>query len=253
MEVSGFREKKLRLKNKVCVVTGSSRGIGAAIAKGFAKEGAHVVITFNTNQEKANEIAQSIDSELVLKLDVKDRTSIRECFNAVAEKFGRIDVLVNNAGINHTADFDKQTDEEWDEVIDVNISGVFRCCQEVLPHISDFGRIINIGSLSGEYGGPRTPSYAAAKQGIIALTHNVARFLGKRNICVNTLSPGVIAGEFTENSMAPAVKETALRLMLIKRIAKYDEMVGAAIFLASDESSYLTAQTISVNGGAWSH
>jgi len=253
MEVSGYREKKLRLKNKICVVTGSSRGIGAAIARGFAKEGAHVVITYNTNSEKAKEIAQSIGSELILKLDVKNRESIHNCFKEIAKKFGRIDVLVNNAGINRTADFDKQTDEEWDEVIDVNISGVFRCCQEVLPHISDYGRIINIGSISGEYGGPRTPSYAAAKQGVIALTHNVARFLGKRNICVNTLSPGVIAGEFTENSMAPDVKETVLRLMLIKRFAKYDEMVGAAIFLASDESSYLTAQTISINGGAWSH
>ena len=249
--------KEMSVMEKICVVTGSSRGFGARIAERLSKDGGIVIVTYLegdvVEKENANVVASKIGSPLILPVDVSNRISVKKMFKEVAEKFGRIDVLVNNAGINHTADFDKQTDEEWDEVIDVNISGVFRCCQEVLPHISDFGRIINIGSLSGEYGGPRTPSYAAAKQGIIALTHNVARFLGKRNICVNTLSPGVIAGEFTENSMAPAVKETALRLMLIKRFAKYDEMVGAAIFLASDESSYLTAQTISVNGGAWSH
>ena len=253
MEDYGFRLDKMRLKDKVCLVTGSSRGIGAAIAKGFAKEGAHVVVTYEKNKEKAEEVAKEIGSNLILQLDVRDRNSIKRTFEKTVEEYGRINVLVNNAGINRTADFDKQTDEEWDEVIDVNLTGVFRCCQEVLPHIQDFGRIINVGSLSGEYGGPRTPSYAVAKRGIMALTHNLARFLGNRNICVNTLSPGVIAGEFTEKTMAPDVKETALRLMLIKRFAKYDEMVGAAIFLASDESSYLTAQTISINGGAWSH
>ena len=247
----------MRLKDKVCIVTGSSRGFGAQIAERLHKDGGIVIVTYlegDIKEEKnAQIVGEKVASPLIVPVDVSNRASVKKMIKEIAEKFGRIDVLVNNAGINRTADFDKQTDEEWDEVIDVNISGVFRCCQEVLPHISDYGRIINIGSISGEYGGPRTPSYAAAKQGVIALTHNVARFLGKRNICVNTLSPGVIAGEFTENSMAPDVKETVLRLMLIKRFAKYDEMVGAAIFLASDESSYLTAQTISINGGAWSH
>ncbi len=241
----------MRLKDKVCVVTGSSRGIGEAIARGYAREGAKVVITHVTQKEKAQQIAREINAELVLQLDVRDRASIRHAFKQVAEQFGHINVLVNNAGVNRTADFDKQTDEEWNEVIDVDLSGVFRCCQEVLPYITDYGHIINIASLSGEYGGPRTPSYAAAKAGVMALTHNLARFLGPRNICVNALSPGVIAGEFTEKTMSPDVRETALSLMLLKRFARYDEMVGAAIFLASDESAYMTAQTLSVNGGAW--
>ncbi|MFH1957611.1 MAG: 3-oxoacyl-ACP reductase family protein [bacterium] len=241
----------MRLKDKVCIVTGSSRGIGAAITAGFAKEGAKVVITYVSQKQKAKELAKKLNTELVLPLDVRDRGSVREAFRKVAERYGHINVLVNNAGINRTADFDKQTDEEWKEVIDVDLTGVFRCCQEVLPFITDYGRIINIGSLSGEYGGPRTPSYACAKMGVMALTHNLARFLGSRNICVNTLSPGVIAGELTEKTMAPEVRETALSLMLIKRFARYEEMVGAAIFLASDESSYMTAQTLSVNGGAW--
>ncbi len=241
----------MRLADKVCVVTGSSRGIGEAIARGFAREGARVVITYVTQEEKARQVAREIKAGLVVRLDVRDRLSIRRAFKKVAEKYGHINVLVNNAGTNRTADFDKQTDEEWNEVIDVDLTGLFRCCQEVLPYITDYGRIINIGSLSGEYGGPRTPSYAAAKAGVMALTHNLARFLGPHNICVNTLSPGVIAGEFTEKTMSPEVKETALSLMLIKRFARYEEMAGAAIFLASDESSYMTAQTLSVNGGAW--
>lgn len=241
----------MRLKDKVCVITGSSRGIGEAIARGYASEGAKIVITYREQADKAQSVANSIGADLVLKLDVRSRESIRSAFRSVADRFGFINVLVNNAGINRTADFDKQTEEEWNEVIDTDLTGVFRCCQEVLPYITDYGRIINIGSLSGEYGGPRTPSYAAAKMGVMALTHNLARFLGHRNICVNCLSPGVIAGEFTEKTMSPDVRDTALSLMLIKRFARYEEMVGAAIFLASNESSYMTAQTISVNGGAW--
>lgn len=241
----------MRLKDKVCIVTGSSRGIGESIAKGYAEEGAKVVITYVNNKTEAEEVAKVTNSELILQLDVRNRENIKEVFKKVADHYGHVDVLVNNAGVNRTADFDKQTDEEWDEVIDVDLTGVFRCCQEILPHIKDHGRIINVGSLSGEYGGPRTPSYAAAKMGVMALTHCLARFLGPRNICVNCLSPGVIAGEFTEQTMSPDVKETALSLMLIKRFGRYQEMVGAAIYMASDESSYLTAQTISVNGGAW--
>jgi len=241
----------MRLKDKVAIVTGSSQGIGEAIARGYAAEGAKVVITYNSQKEKAERVAAEIGVDLVLHLDVRDRESIKGVFKSVFERYQKVDILVNNAGINKTADFDKQTDEEWNDVIDVNLSGVFRCCQEILPYITDKGRIINIGSLSGEYGGPRTPSYACAKMGLMALTHNLARFLGPRSICVNTLSPGVIGNEFTEKTMSPEVMATATSLMLIKRFANVNEMVGGAIFLASDESSYMTAQTLSINGGAW--
>jgi len=160
-------------------------------------------------------------------------------------------VLVNNAGVNKTGDFDKLTEEDWDYVLDVDLKGVFLCCQEVLPLMPDGGRIINVGSLSGEYGGPRTPSYAAAKAGVMALTHCLARFVGGRGICVNCLSPGAIENEFTAQTMSPQVRELVDHLVLLKRFASADEMVGPAIFLASDESSYMTGQTLSINGGAW--
>ena len=241
------------LKNKNIIVTGASGGIGNSIVEKLNDCGANVLAT-GTRLEKLEELKSKFNKIKILKFDISQSDKIEEFVeNATKELGGSLDCIVNNAGITQDNLAIRMSLDEWKKVIDVNLTGVFRCCQEVLPHIQDFGRIINVGSLSGEYGGPRTPSYAVAKRGIMALTHNLARFLGNRNICVNTLSPGVIAGEFTEKTMAPDVKETALRLMLIKRFAKYDEMVGAAIFLASDESSYLTAQTISINGGAWSH
>ena len=240
----------MRLKNKIAIIVGSSRGLGLSIAKGYKNEGAKVVITYLEKKEEALSVYQKEGFSDVFQLDIRCRESLVEFYEKIKEKYKKIDILVNNAGINRTADFIDQTDDEWDSVIETNLTGVFRNSQEALNLISDGGKIINIGSLSGEYGGPRTPSYAAAKMGIMALTHNLARFLADRNICVNCLSPGVIAGEFTEDSMSPDVKKTALKLMLLKRFAKYEEMVGAAIFLASDDSSYVTAQTISVNGGA---
>ena len=240
----------MRLKNKIAIIVGSSRGLGLSIAKGYKNEGARVVITYLEKKEEALSVYQKEGFSDVFQLDIRCRESLVEFYEKIKEKYKKIDILVNNAGINRTADFIDQTDDEWDSVIETNLTGVFRNSQEALNLISDGGKIINIGSLSGEYGGPRTPSYAAAKMGIMALTHNLARFLADRNICVNCLSPGVIAGEFTEDSMSPEVKKTALKLMLLKRFAKYEEMVGAAIFLASDDSGYLTAQTISVNGGA---
>ena len=241
----------MNLENKIAIVTGSSRGIGEHIARGFAREGAKVVITYNNNKNLADKVGKDLGADLVLQLDVTNRESVKEAFKKAYEFYGRIDVLVNNAGINKTADFDKQTDEEWDEVLNVDLKGVFICCQEVLKYISDFGRIINIGSLSGEYGGPRTPSYAAAKAGVMALTHCVARFVAEKGICVNCLSPGVIASDLTEKTMSQSVKDVVNSLVLLKRFGRYEELVGAAIFLASDESSYMTAQTLSINGGAW--
>ncbi len=241
----------MRLKGKVCVVTGSSRGIGAAIARAYAREGATVAVTYKSSKEAGEEVARECGSELCLPLDVCSRESIRACFAAVAERHDRIDVLVNNAGVNRTGDFDEITDEMWDDVVDTDLKGVFLCCQEALPHLPDNGRVINIGSLSGEYGGPRTPSYAAAKMGVMALTHCMARFVAHRGITVNCLSPGVIDSDLTTQSMPPFLKEKILPLILLGRLGRYDEVTEAAIFLASEGASYVTAQTLSVNGGAW--
>jgi 3-oxoacyl-[acyl-carrier protein] reductase len=241
----------MRLEGKVAVVTGSSTGIGAQIARAYAREGARVVVTYKSNEAKAHALAREIGAELCLRLDVTERESVRALMYAARERFGRIDVLVNNAGINLTGDFDQITDEQWDAVLKTDLKGVFLCCQEALPHLAAGARVINVGSLSGEYGGPRTPSYAAAKAGVMALTHCLARFVAARGITVNCLSPGVIASDLTERSMPAFLREKILPLILVGRLGRHEELEEAAIFLASAESSYVTAQTISVNGGAW--
>jgi 3-oxoacyl-[acyl-carrier protein] reductase len=153
-----------RLKGKICVITGSSRGIGAAIAQAFSNEGAKVVITYLNQADSAAAVARKCHTKLIYQLDVRNRENIVNVFNSVASTQGRIDVLVNNAGVNKTNDFDKLTERDWDLVLDVDLKGVFFCCQEVLRFMPDGGRIVNIGSLSGEYGGPRTPSYGAFRR-----------------------------------------------------------------------------------------
>lgn len=241
----------MRLKNKICLITGSSKGIGASFAEGFAKEGAKVIITYNKNRALAKKISSRIKALDYYKLDVSNSKNVSKVFSLIKKKFGNIDVLVNNAGINITNDFKNLKEKDWNKVIDVNLKGVFLCCQNAINIINDGGSIINIGSLSGEYGGPRTPSYAAAKAGVMSLTHCLARYLGERKINVNCLSPGVIGNDFTQKTMAPSVKKLVKNQLLIPRLGEFKDLVGCAIFLASEESSYLTAQTISINGGAW--
>jgi 3-oxoacyl-[acyl-carrier protein] reductase len=245
----------MKFKDKVCLITGSSRGFGAKISEKFAQEGANVVITFlegDSNEAKnAKIIAKKINSELIIPVDVRKRDSVKNMMRIIKEKYGKIDVLVNNAGINHTADFDKQTDEEWNQVLSVDLKGVFICCQEVLPYISKNGKIINIGSISGEYGGPRSPAYAVAKAGVMALTHNLARFVGKMNITVNCVSPGMIESPFLDKTMPKNLKDSLFPDILLQRMGTSEEVAGTVIFLASDDAGYITGQTIGVNGGLW--
>ena len=179
------------------------------------------------------------------------KKQVVKVFSLIKKKFKKIDVLVNNAGVNKTNDFDKLSEKDWDLVLNVNLKGVFFCSQEVLKSMPNGGKIINIGSLSGEYGGPRTPSYAAAKAGVMSLTHCLARFVGKRKINVNCISPGVIDNDFTDKTMSKNVKGIVKNLLLIPRLGKLSDLTGAAVFLASKESDYVTGQTISINGGAW--
>jgi NAD(P)-dependent dehydrogenase (short-subunit alcohol dehydrogenase family) len=241
----------MKLHNKVCLITGSSRGIGSAIARAYAAEGAKVVITYNNNKKEGIKLSKELGAIAPYKLNVTKKKNIQSVFKSVYNKLGRIDVLVNNAGTNITNDFDKLSEKDWDTVVDVNLKGVFLCCQEVLKSMPNGGKIINIGSLSGEYGGPRTPSYAAAKAGVMSLTHCLARFVGKKRINVNCISPGVIDNDFTSKTMSKNVKGLVKNLLLIPRLGKLNDLTGAVVFLASNESNYITGQTISINGGAW--
>jgi 3-oxoacyl-[acyl-carrier protein] reductase len=243
------------LRGKSALVTGSSRGIGRSIASAYAHEGAKLAITFNQCEKEAESLVREIrdfgGEAFAQHLDVRDHNEIRHAMEITSDRLGGIDILVNNAGINRVNDFDKQTLEEWNEVIHVNLTGVFLCCQAVLPFIRDHGRIINIGSLSGQYGGPRTPSYAAAKSGLIALTHCVARFVANRGVTVNCLSPGIIESELTDQTMPASLRAKLEPQILLGRLGRYEEVAATAVFLASDGASYITAHTLNVNGGIW--
>jgi 3-oxoacyl-[acyl-carrier protein] reductase len=244
-----------QLRRKCAVVTGSSRGFGAEIARTLARAGADVVISYHGEvageDELARAVADEVGARVCFPFDVRERASVRALMQAAAGAHGKIDILVNNAGINKVGDFDRITDEMWDDVVDTNLKGVFLCCQEALPFLSDGGRVINIGSVSGQYGGPRTPSYAAGKAGIMALTHCFARFCGPRGITVNCVSPGAIGSEMLERTMAPALKERTLANVLLGRLGTVDEVAETVLFLATAGAGYVTAQTIGVNGGLW--
>lgn len=240
-----------RLKDKVALVTGSSRGIGKAIAVGFARQGANVAVTYKTEREKAERVAAEIRGlgakALCLQLTVTDRPSINKALSEVESEFGHMDILVNNAGINRPNDFDKITDEEWEEVMGVNLTGTFKVTQEAIPFIGRGGSIINISSVSGQYGGPRTTHYCVSKAGIIAMTQNLAIFCAGRGVRVNVIAPGLI-----ETEMAGAAKGLGIEeKILLKRMGTVDEVADAAVFLASDTSSYITGHTLNVNGGIY--
>ena len=246
----------MKLRNKIALITGASRGIGKSIALAMAREGANIAVCYNTNYKEAQKVNKNIAKFGVkastYKLDVTDRKSVKKAVTNIKATFGRIDILINNAGINITNDFDKITDSDWDKVVDVDMKGPFIVTQEVLKVMSKqrSGNIINIASLSGEDGGPRTPSYAAAKAGVLALTLNEAIFCAKFNIRVNAISPGVIASDLTEKTMHPNVKKKRLSQILLGRFGRYEEIGPAAVFLASEDSSYITGEVLHVNGGA---
>lgn len=245
----------MNLKNKIAIVTGSSRGFGAKIANSLNNYGAKTVITYleEDKDEKLNAelLAKKIGSDLVVALDVTKRHSVKNLMKITNEFYGGIDILVNNAGINIVGDFDKITDEDWQAVLDVDLKGVFICSQEVLPYINDNGRIVNIGSVSGEYGGPRTPSYACAKSGVMALTHCLARFIGHKNVTVNCVSPGPIDSDMLNKTMSKELREFIDSQVLLKRLGTAEEVSETVCFLASKGAGFITGQTIGVNGGLW--
>jgi len=245
------------LTGKVAFVTGGSRGIGAAIAKGLAAAGADVAISCQSNQNLADAVAAEIVSTgrkaIAVKADVRDRAAVQAAFVQTERDLGGIDILVNNAGINNPTDFDQISDEDWDDILGVNLKGPFICAQEALPFLRKRGggSIINIGSVSGQYGGPRTAHYAASKAGLLSLGQVIARFGAADNIRCNTVAAGLIESEMAAAGMQSAAVQEAAKNVVMKRFGTPDEVADAVVYLASDKSSYVTAQTINVNGGLY--
>ena len=245
------------LNGRNVLVTGGSRGIGKAIALCMAEAGANVALTYREKTDEAHAVAAQIAAAgrkaLALKMDVTDRASVEIAAKQARETLGPLSVLVNNAGINKPTDYDKITDEDWDRVLDANLKGPFICAQVLLPYLTEAGggSIIHIGSVSGQYGGPRTAHYAASKAGLISLAQVIARFGAPHGIRSNTLAAGLIASDMAAAGMQAAAVQKAAENILLKRFGTQDEVGHVAVFLASDASSYITAQTINVNGGLY--
>ncbi|MGA7711957.1 MAG: 3-oxoacyl-ACP reductase family protein [Rhizomicrobium sp.] len=247
---------RFSLSGKNAVVTGGSRGIGRAITLGLAEAGADVVLTYREKRSEAQNVVKQIEAlgrrALALQMDVTERANVVAAAKD-ASGFGPISVLVNNAGINKPTDFDSVSDEDWDTILATNLKGPFICAQSFLPLLSEAGggSIVHIGSVSGQYGGPRTAHYAASKAGLISLAQVIARFGAPHNIRSNTVAAGLIASDMAAAGMAAASVQKAAESIVLKRLGTTREVADAVVFLASDASSYITAQTINVNGGLY--
>ena len=245
------RKRSMKLKGKVALVTGSSRGIGKSIAEAFAKEGASVILTYKQNKKLADEVAANLQNPLILKMDVTKRTDIKKGITQIIKKYNCLDILVNNAGINKPANFENVTDIDWDLIMSTNLKGPFALSQEIFPIMKrqNYGRIINISSVSGQYGGPKTVHYAVSKAGLIALGHCLARFGAPYNITANNIAPGIIMTDMSERVMKSKAGRDIVEKTLLKRAGYPNEVANLAVFLASDFSSYITGQTFNINGG----
>jgi 3-oxoacyl-[acyl-carrier protein] reductase len=249
----------MKLKNKLALVTGGTRGIGKSITLKLLEEGSTVIATYNKDQDSANTLQQDVknkgfnNSLEIFSMDVIKRDSIKNLMQTIINTHKRIDILVNNAGVNKPTDFDQISDDDWDWVLNVNLRGPFICTQEALDLLkaSASASIINISSVSGQYGGPRTAHYAASKAGLISLSQVMARFLAEYNIRSNTIAVGLIESEMAATGLASPLVSSLAKSILLKRLGSKDEVADLVSFLASDESSYITAQTINLNGGLY--
>ena len=242
------------LEGKIAVVTGASRGIGKAIAKKLAKLGATVVVNYNGSEAKAQEVAEEITQAggkaEIVQCNVADYAACEEFIKAVIEKYGKIDILVNNAGITKDGLLMRMSEEDFANVIDINLKGTFNCMRFVSRQMmkQKSGRIVNMSSVVGVCGNAGQVNYAASKAGVIGMTKSTAKELASRNICVNAVAPGYIDTDMTA-VLPDKVKEAVLGQVPLGRMGRPEEIAEAVAFLASDRAAYITGQTIMVDGG----
>jgi 3-oxoacyl-[acyl-carrier protein] reductase len=245
-----------RLEGKAAVVTGGGRGIGRAICLAYGREGADVVVNYATKDQPAQEVVELLTKmgrkAVAVKGNVAVKSDAERIIRAAIDQFGKIDILVNNAGATKPGMLYKMTEEQWNEVLDIHLKGPFLCIQAASRYMMErkSGKIINVTSAAGTGGTKGQINYSSAKGGIIALTKSAARELAGYGITVNVISPGYVSTEMTEKIRTdPKLKEIYTGRILLGRFAEPEEVAPAFVFLASDESNYITGQLICVDGG----
>jgi 3-oxoacyl-[acyl-carrier protein] reductase len=246
----------VRLKGKVALVTGSSRGVGRAIALAYAREGASVVINYTANQAAGEEVITAIkemgEKAVLVKADVSKAADAEALVQKGVDEFGGIDILVNNAGLSRPAMLLKMTEDQWDQVVDIHLKGAFLCTQFAARHMKEQnkGKIINVTSVAGIVGTVGQINYSAAKGGLLSFTKSAARELARYNVCVNVICLGIVATDMTEKIRTDEkLKEIYMNRILLKRFAEPDDISPAFVFLSSDEADYITGQLLCVDGG----
>ncbi|MEH7400669.1 3-oxoacyl-[acyl-carrier-protein] reductase [Gottfriedia acidiceleris] len=242
------------LNGKVALVTGGSRGIGRAIALTLAKNGANVVVNYSGNEAAALKVVEEITAlgvkAIAYKANVSNGEEVAALVKNTVDEFGSIDILVNNAGITRDGLLLRMKDADWDDVIDINLKGVFNCIKAAAKFMTRQrnGRIINISSVVGQIGNPGQMNYVAAKAGVLGLTKTAAKELASRNITVNAIAPGFIETDMT-NELNEQIRTQMLSNIPLQSFGQPEDIANAVVFLAMDASRYITGQTINVDGG----
>ena len=241
--------------NRSALVTGASRGIGRATCLALCHAGFDVAVASpqaETNEELAAEIRACNAKAMLVNLDVRSLDSIKQAFDRVRQELGRIDVLVNNAGITRDGLAMRMKPDNWNLVLQVNLTGAFHCIQQVLPGMmrEHWGRIVNIASVVGEMGSAGQANYVASKAGLIGLTKSIAQEMGSRGITVNAVAPGYIETDMTRG-LSQELKEKMLANIPLRRIGRPEDVAAAVKFLASEDAAYITGAVLDVNGGIY--
>jgi len=243
-----------RFAGKAAIVTGASRGIGREIALLLAQEGARVAVNYSGSKDKADEVVQLITASggeaFATQADVSNADSVKAMVDQTLETFGSIDILVNNAGITRDNLLMRMKDDEWDDVININLKGVFLCTKGVTRQMmrQRAGKIVNVASIVGVSGNPGQANYVAAKAGVIGFTKTVAKELASRNINVNAVAPGFITTDMTD-TLNEEVKNQMLTAIPLGKLGSPADVAKTVAFLLSDDAAYITGQTIHVDGG----
>lgn len=243
-----------KFEGRAAIVTGASRGIGREIALQLAKEGARVAVNYSGSKDKADEVVQLIKEAggeaFAIQADVSNQDSVKKMIDETIATFGSIDILVNNAGITRDNLLMRMKEDEWDDVIDINLKGVFLCTKGVTRQMmrQRAGKIVNVASIVGVSGNPGQANYVAAKAGVIGLTKTTAKELASRNINVNAVAPGFITTEMTD-ALNDDIKEQMLTNIPLGKLGSSENVAKTVLFLLSEDAAYITGQTIHVDGG----